>query len=181
MGIWIIGALTLISIGIYLKTRNAFGEEFGKIFNIVLGGVLVWGFSLLVGNEIAKPAPYYEYKDLPIQSAYSSDNQELHGSFILGCGTVSGSTRSVYIVQGKFAQGMKRINLNTDYTYVNETDSESPKIEKYYSRRVRSGYSSWWLIKDREQVKGSWVKTASWQEKTLVVPTSTVKKQFDIN
>ena len=176
----VIGAIALVIIILYMIFRDVYGEEVEFIAATIVIAFIVWGFSLLIAHAIADPGSTYEYKHLPIQSAYSSTSQGFSGSFILGCGTVSGSTESVYIVQGNFKQGMLRIELDTDYTYVNETDAESPKIKNYYSRKITPAYSCWWLSKDHPREVGSWKRTSSWDEKVLIVPANTVRKQFDI-
>ena len=180
MGLIVIGAIALVIIILYLIFRDTYGEEVEVITGIICISFFVWCFSLLFAHAGASPNSTTEYKSLPIQSAYSSTNQELYGSFILGCGTVSGSTESVYVVQGQFKQGMKRIELDTDYTYVRETDIESPKIKNYYNRRITPAWSSWWLIKDHPREVGAWKASPSWEDRVLIVPANTVRKQFDI-
>ena len=136
--------------------------------------IFIVGFVLFRDKLDYLHPEYSETKDLLIQSAYSSSSQELHGSFILGCGTISGSATSKYIIRGIYPQGVKRMELYANNVYVNETDKESPRIKQYYTRTIQPGYSSKWLLLDRKKYISNWKTKYIYSDIILIVPINNI-------
>jgi hypothetical protein len=141
------------------------------IYFIVLG----IGRAVYVSNNDLNTE---EYKDLSIVSFGNKDGWKVNGTFVLGTGGISGGNYTYYVTYGKFNNGLKRMELNTRSYYLKETNSKSPCIPKYWKINVRKGYESkWWW--NRKYSKDQYM-IENYNAKTVVVPTNTVFKHFDV-
>ena len=119
-----------------------------------------------------------EYRDLPIASFSNKDGWSVNGAFVLGTGGVSGGSYTYYVTYGKFSQGLKRMELSTDYYYLKETNSKSPCIPNYWEIDIRKAYKSkWWW--NRKAWRDQYM-SENYHAKTIIVPTNTVFKHFTV-
>lgn len=125
--------------------------------------------GLLVGGIVAKSSPN-EYKIMSTESLLViQDNKEIEGSFFLGCGTINGNMKYVYIVEEEFGQTMKSINVND--VYLKETQDNEPKIV-HYKQQVINRKLNFWFLTDE------WLNDT----KTVIeVPNGTIKYDYNID
>lgn len=178
MGLLIAGVIFIIAVIIALTTSKK-SERLSDILASLLAIAAFWGFSIFIVALMEDKEWEYNYKDIPVYSAFNDSKTELYGHFILGCGTIRGSAKAVYVVYGEFEQGKKRIELNTSTVYLKETDDEIPTIRKYWVQRYVPARKNWWLVKERPEEIGDWKENVH-GDKTLVVPTGTIYKNFEI-
>ena len=119
---------------------------------------------------------YYEYADQEITSLINKDESTMYGSFFLGCGSVSGESTDYYVAYAKTAKGDLRVKVDAYKTYVQESDDIQPVIKNYYARRCRKAKESIWAFPHKAKVY-EWKKNYR-GEKTVIVPTNTIYKEF---
>jgi hypothetical protein len=61
--------------------------------------------------------------------------------------------------------------------YINETDSETPKIKDYQKRKVKGSWESKWFF-DRTETKEKWLRNSA--AAVVIVPKNTIYKEFSI-
>ena len=154
------------------------------IFGILFTGVayfIILGFIRVAVSENLKNY-YYEYKDQPIESLINKKSSSISGSFILGCGSISGGSYDYYVAYANFPQGALRIKIDAYNTYVQENNNESPRIKNYWVRKNRVGYKSLWIW-NREPSNGNWIENDqnfyfNTTDKIVIVPKNTIYKEF---
>lgn len=164
---------------IILLVEDKKSEKIGNIFASIFVFAIIYGMVMLVGRmELRSKEKYvrWEYKELPIQSLLNKGGFSVNGSFVLGSGSVVGKSNDYYVSYAKFPQGLLRVKVDASNTYVVETDSISPKIEKYWIRKVWMGYENKWFWDSKEEV-GEW-EVNKYGEKTVFVPKNTVYKDI---
>jgi hypothetical protein len=183
--IYIFICISIISAIIIRSTtkKKYFVKEFiSSLFGIGVVFIFVSGIWYFIEQDSNK---YYtlEYNDIQIQSAFTDKVFELDGAFILGIGSVHGSTSSDYIVYGQFDKGLKRLELNPSDYFVREDNTKPPCVENYNIRKIYNPYKSKWVIFSRKTVRnGDWGKNYGYYgtSPVLVVPTNTVRKEYSL-
>ena len=161
------------------KTYGSFDWElFGTS---LLGVVIFYGlFGLFVPRLIMKDSDKYisyEYAPQPITSFINKSGSELNGAFFLGCGGINGGSTDYYVAYAQFEKGDLRIKVDAYNTYINECDSIKPVIEDYWVKKKWLGYNSLWIWNSKPKIY-EWQKNHG--VKTVVVPTNTIYKEFNI-
>jgi hypothetical protein len=177
----IIISIIALMIGYYFgKKSNPF--DWKKFIVVMFVGAIVYGITIGIGR-ILLYNKYTEvvYHDLPIESLTNKDNWELNGSFVLGSGSINGGSYTSYITYGKFKSGLKRLKLNTDHYYLKESDSKKPCIERYWKFQIYHPYKSIWFW-NRKYSKDEYMREVDsyFDHRTIIVPTNTVYKNFNI-
>jgi hypothetical protein len=180
-------AIIFLIVGLVIAYLNANEEwPFGWgtfIGDIVITAVLYFvtlGF-IYIFSECSLKNCSYEYKDQPIESLINKSGVSSNGSFILGCGSISGESYDYYVSYADFPQGSLRIKVNAYHAYVKETDSETPKIKNYWIKVTHKGYKSNWIWNKKTRV-GEW-KTNTYNDAAdiiVIVPKHTIYKEFQI-
>ena len=182
---------TLIILGIIILLIT-FANNFSfwervKLF-LRLSVFALFVFVVFTGSMVAfLTNRTYEYRNLNIQSIKINDNGfNLDGTFILGTGRVSGSNNATYVSYAKYPQGIKRIEVNANNTYIVETNNEQPHIKNFEYRIVSSEVRSKWLLNKKERI-GAWQKntgryrgTYKMKDIYIVVPENTVIHNFNV-
>jgi len=162
-----------------------------SVLGSLVSYALVYGLLMLIGRmELADNNKFdsFEYKDQPIESLGTHDGMKINGSFILGCGSVSGTSGEYYVSYARFSQGLLRIKTDAYECYVLETDSVPPVIKNYWVRKIKEPYNSKWFW-NRKRFVGDWRKYEKYfvteefiRDKIVIVPKNTVKvyQQFQI-
>lgn len=163
----------LVAIIVY-KDSNGDKEEaaFGAIFVCAVIYLIVIGVGRLVYTD-KHNLNVNETKPLYIASLSQSEGLSLHGSFILGCGSVDGQTYDYYVTQGMYKAGYKRIKLDAYNVYLKYSNSEKPQIKNYFERIVKKEFKSKWLWNRKESMT-PW-NHESYKEMYLIVPSATIK------
>lgn len=120
-----------------------------------------------------------EYGYLNIVSLNQSSGFEIHGDFVLGCGSIDGASEDYYITYANFKNGLKRIKINAYDTYLLRSDTESPKIKNYYKRTIYKPFKSIWLLGRKKQYISEWFIND--KDLQLIVPKNTVKVKGKFN
>jgi len=165
--------------------------EFENIIGTLFIFAIIYGMAILMGRiELFDREKFYsyEYKDQPIESLGTHDGMKINGSFILGCGSVSGGSEEYYVSYARFPQGLLRIKTDAYECYVQETDSVPPVIKNYWVRKIKEPYNSKWFW-NRKRTVGEWRKYEKYfvthefiRDKIVIVPKNTVKvyQKFNI-
>jgi hypothetical protein len=157
------------------------GDFIGGIVVTVFLYLLVLGLTRILITDLPKYYTY-EYKDQEIQSLINKSGVSASGSFILGCGSISGRSYDYYISYAQFPQGALRIKVSAFQAYIKETNSESPKIKNYWIRKVHKGYNSPWIWSRKEKA-GEWTENDRYyggKEIIVIVPENTIYREFKI-
>lgn len=177
----------LLMVAIYKWGDLDFESIVGTFFTLAA----LYGLAILIGRlELSDKDQFYsyEYKDQPIESLGSHDGMKIDGSFILGCGTISGGSEEYYVSYARFPQGLLRIKTDAYECYVQETDSVPPTIKNYWVRKIKEPYNSKWFW-NRKRTVGEWRKYEKYfvtdkfiRDKIVIVPKNTVKvyQKFNI-
>ena len=169
----------------YLHADEGHPFDWGALIGgIVITAIVYFVVLLTIRVAISDSQKYYtyEYKDQPIESLVNKGAIASGGSFILGCGSVSGGSYEYYVSYANFPQGSLRIKVNAYKAYVKETNEESPTIKNYWVRRVHKGYKSPWIW-NREPRNGEWDKNLGYfntSDIIVIVPKNTIYKEFKI-
>lgn len=141
------------------------------------------GLITLIGRSILdEKHSYKQYMDLPIVSLNVDKQLEGGGSFVLGIGGVSLEPATYYVAYGEFSRGLKRVKIDAYNTYINETNTEKPRIKNYWYRMVGNPYKSNWFWGRSEIKYGKWYTTSEWVDDIIItVPTNTIYKEFKID
>ena len=180
--------LILTFIGIYLIILllcviNNIGDK--RDYILGWGDMIVWFVVVVIvfciSNSVSKnrhEITSYEFHDLEIESAYSSDQWGVTGTiFILG--HMQGGSYSTYVVMGKFNQGLKKLELRSHSYYVREEEG-TPKIINYYCKRfIELPKSRWYLGSYEREPETGWYRNEH-DNKVIIVPPKTVTKVFQI-
>jgi len=172
-----IGIIAVI-ITFVLTGRGSNPFSIGEGVGGALLAMLIW-FCIFGGVRAGMSAAneHDEFRDIPIVSLQNKTAVELSGSFILGCGSISGGEREYYVTYGKFPKGLKQVELQANRMYINETDSQTPKIIAYEVRTIHEEYKSIWFF-NRPQREGAWAVNPD--ADILIVPENTIYKEFSI-
>jgi hypothetical protein len=169
----------------YIAGDESYPFSWGNFIGTIIVTALLYlgliGFIRLLRTDSTKFYTY-EYKDQEIQSLVNKTGVASSGSFILGCGSVSGRSYDYYISYAQFPQGALRIKVSAFRTYVKETNSESPKIINYWIRKVNKAYKSPWIWNRKERV-GDWKENDNYYggaDLIVIVPEKTIYKEFKI-
>lgn len=169
----------------YLSGDESWPFNWGNfIGTLVVMGIIYLGTIGVLRLLRIDNAKYttYEYKDQEIQSLVNKSDVSISGSFILGCGSVSGRSYDYYVSYAQFPQGALRIKVSAFRTYVKETNSETPKIINYWKKRVNKAYQSLWIW-NRKQTIGEWYENDNYYggaDLIVIVPEKTIYKEFKI-
>jgi len=174
--------LTVFMVKATTKKKNFWWELIPYLVGYSIAFIFVSGIAYFTEYDSKK---YYtfEYSDIQIQSAFTDKVFELDGAFILGIGSVRGSTSSDYIVYGQFDKGLKRLELNPTNYFVREDNTKPPCVENYHIRKIYNPYKSKWTIFSRNVTNtGSWNQNSGYYgtSPVLVVPTNTIRKEYSL-
>lgn len=114
----------------YITTRD-FGDSIftGAIISLVLGICML--FILIILFDFPSKIEIIKQSENPIHSI-KDDNSGIQGSFFLGSGSIG--TSWYYASYVEKPDGFIKEKYKQDITYINETDSTEPKVEKYIKR-----------------------------------------------
>lgn len=178
---------TLIIVGIlggfisYLYANQGNPFNWGMFIGGLFKTALVYGAVILMGRLCyidENDLNTQEYRDLKIVSFANKDGWSVGGAFVLGTGSMSGSSYTYYVTYGKFSQGVKRLELSTDRYYLKETNSHSPCIPNYWEIDIKKDFKSkWWWNRNYTRSK---YMDKNYSAKTIVVPTNTIFKHFEV-
>lgn len=169
----------LIAIVVFLLASKFTYDE-DLVFGIT-AVTLMFLFSIPVVNfgvgryTVDEEYKLYNITGLELQS---QENSSLYGSFILGCGTVTGQTSQqlqyVFFSNEEYGKQLQTLPLNG--TYLKETDDETPQVIELRT-----------VIKKKVTIIDElWGKNEDYEvglEKTkyiLVVPTNTIKIDYNV-
>ena len=142
----------------------------------VLGGIVdFWG-----SDSFSDKHKTYEYRPLYLESLFTDKDTSISGAFILGTGGMSGGSYTHYVAYGKFNKGLKRIKIDAYDTYVLERDDLRPQIKNYYKLEVQNPCESWFWSWERKE-RRVYREDRHWEDYTLIVPSNTIYKRFEIN
>jgi hypothetical protein len=133
--IWIIGGIIIgFIVGIIVSINEEWGF-IGGVFNTFLSiliGVFVGVMLLLCSSIICAPLVETEHVKVKTTEIVAlKDNNELSGSFFLGSGCVDENTRYYYMENTE--RGKRMRDISAENAYLNESNSETPRIETYQS------------------------------------------------
>lgn len=145
----IIGCAGLLAVGAFALCwiTGEFKEDktihkisvFGTLV-LVTGAILgcSLGFGITNKNNVIKS----EYNDLMYEIVSLERGSEIHGSFVLGTGSIN--SKQVYYVYKKTTSGYKLESVDTEFTYIRESNDVTPGVYHWKaSGDFRSYYHIW--------------------------------------
>ncbi len=173
--------ITIGIIAIIFHTKKSKEDRIYSMIVTLVVSTVVYLITVAAVRDTAMESKhqFIEYGDLEIVSLSKNTNYEMDGHFFLGCGSVHGETIDYYVTYGKFEKGLKRVKLDSYNVYIDETNSEHPKIKNYFSKIINPPYKSkwWWNNEKRTECRVEWY-TAT-KDLILVVPENTIIKEFN--
>lgn len=173
----IISILIVVAV-FFLASKFTYNEDL--VFGIATITIIFLPFILIINYTVGRYTVDEEHKLYNITGLelQSQENSSLYGSFILGCGTVTGQTSQqlqyVFFSNEKYGKQLQTLPLNG--TYLKETDDETPQVIELRT-----------VIKKKVTIIDKlWGKNEDYEvglEKTkyiLVVPTNTIKIDYNV-
>lgn len=173
----IISILIVVAV-FFLASKFTYNEDL--VFGIATITIIFLPFILMINYTVGRYTVDEEHKLYNITGLelQSQENSSLYGSFILGCGTVTGQTSQqlqyVFFSNEKYGKQLQTLPLNG--TYLKETDDETPQVIELRT-----------VIKKKVTIIDKlWGKNEDYEvglEKTkyiLVVPTNTIKIDYNV-
>lgn len=159
-----------------MKNKQDKKQIFMFIFSVVFTIYFVVMFIFLTEGLDRTDELRLERKSIQSCVLESSKNLDVSGSFILGIGSVGGSTYNdiKYYFYMKSENGYKLKSIDTNYVEIVETNNIEPCIEGYFTE-YGDFYNELMCIGANEKYTK---KVTSY---TLYVPEGTLKQSFDIN
>lgn len=171
-------SILIVVVVFLLASKFTYDEDL--VFGIT-AVALIFLFSIPVVNfgvgryTVDEEYKLYNITGLELQS---QENSSLYGSFILGCGTITGQTSQqlqyVFFSNEEYGKQLQTLPLNG--TYLKETDDETPQVIELRT-----------VIKKKVTIIDElWGKNEDYEvglEKTkyiLVVPTNTIKIDYNV-
>lgn len=166
--LWIILIVTLLGFVLtYWAERNIWESLLGTFGGFVISGIIVL-FMIMVARSQTVSVEQYPWRTEEIYSL-KDVNSGLKGSFILGTGSISSTWYYQSYVETD--DGFHKEKYDQDITYIKETDSVKPKIEKYIRREHLNWFDTW--------LTGSTISDSRHYVKyILYVPENTIIKNF---
>lgn len=132
-----IGLIGLLCAWVAVKLfKCAWDHPVPFLFSIAGLVVGVFLYVVIVESYFPVEKEYVKDWDMPILAL--NDNASISGRFFLGTGSIDGSMKYFYLYQAD--RGIKTGYVSADESYVNETDTYSPRIEHYIQRPVGGKY-----------------------------------------
>jgi len=175
LGVWFIMYILAISI-YHPKDSLIWGFTFGLGS---FGALLVWLITAnTLENKITETS--YIYKEAPIASL-RNDNQ-LHGEFFLGCGTISEYEYYFFFKENKNGR-LEREKISVNCVEIEETDLKSPCLAvpykvRYLNKSKMKNYRLWFINKENEEKVNDYHDFH--QKRILYVPKGTIITNFKL-
>ena len=141
------------------------GLAFGMSFAGLLLGVVIFLLCGLWSDTVPQEECIIDEINVPIVAL--QDNIITDGTFVLGCGGVSGEMH--YYFMRNTDKGYQMDSVKASTVYIRETDDVQP----YYSVSRVTGFKHWWTY--ILNIPGLCVN------RTLYVPTNTIYQEYNIN
>lgn len=171
-------SVLIVVVVFLLASKFTYNEDL--VFGIATITIIFLPFILIINYTVGRYTVDEEHKLYNITGLelQSQENSSLYGSFILGCGTVTGQTSQqlqyVFFSNEKYGKQLQTLPLNG--TYLKETDDETPQVIELRT-----------VIKKKVTIIDKlWGKNEDYEvglEKTkyiLVVPTNTIKIDYNV-
>lgn len=155
--------------GEVIKNLLVFAVLFGFIYGIMW---LLLGCASINTGETSEEVLY---KIEGLQNNVETE-QYINGTFLLGCGGVSGGTNTsmkyYYFKCNEYGKALETLNAAEGNVYLRETDEQEPcLIQVYETYKSNSWYN--FFFKEFESKRPKC--------RILVVPTNTVKIDYNVN
>lgn len=180
----IISLIIIIFVGI-LITKIFDDGELGAISAIIamfiLGFIPIANSVIYTGEETEYQQVVYEITGLEFKTELK-EKSGLTGAFLLGSGFATGSSETskeiYYVFFANTQYGKQLQTIQGENIYIKETDDESPKLVKIMRSGMRTAniIDILWGHKKGEKIE----TTATEQGQILVVPTNTVKIDYNV-
>lgn len=134
--------------------------------------------NCVIGVQDTQPFEEVMYEITGLE-LHSSNEQYLEGAFILGTGAISGgsTTELQYVFFANEQYGKRMVTLKGNNIYIRETDEETPKLISIKTRKYRKAN---WLDKLWDSSQDEILYGTTEQGKILVVPTNTIKIEYNV-
>jgi len=178
MGWLIICSVLFVILSVYIFMNNEYDPVQNVIATFIVIAIIGGLVQIIAYNIIEKEK--YSFNPLYIQSAFIESNWSVSGGFIVGTGGFSGGSYTDYIIYGEFNQGLKRVNLYANKTYIQENSSIKPQIKNYWQIKTYEPWSHWlWFGRRKRE---TWISETEYlrHDLILIVPENTVFKEFDL-
>lgn len=169
MGILWVLAVVCISVFIadYYYNRNVWSATTTSLYSgiticivLLITGAIASGFPKSVETTLWNTKSIYSLKDA---------GTTYEGSFVLGNGSIN--SQDYYAAYVHTADGFYKEKFEQDMTYIKETNSVTPKVEKYIEVTTANWFEGWLLGKHI-------LNGCCYTKYILYVPRDTIIKKF---
>lgn len=179
MGLLILTIIFMIGGFVFFKrilNDGVFGVFIGLIFSIFISAFIII-ILVLLEQPIGEPYEEVQYKIQGLENNITT-TQNTSGTFILGCGYIESESKETlkyyYFKINDIGKQLESIEINDNSNiYIRETDDVEPCLIYRHQKMKYPKFYEWFI--------GGTCETTTITAEILVVPTNTIKIEYNID